>query len=112
MSNLEQENYNNELFGRFIKTYHLTKQWEDFIKENPLEKENPILDVDFRDMNDISVRLLNTLYHRDIWTLRDVLLMGKKKIMGIRNIGIKSFKELEKILADTNLCWDTRVQNK
>ena len=114
-SNQEQEvKYNNELFRRFIRTYHLTKQWEDFIKENPLERENPILDVDIRNI-DMSVRLLNVLYHssrEDITTLRDVILIGKKRISRIRNLGTKSLNELEKILEDNNLCWESTNERK
>jgi DNA-directed RNA polymerase alpha subunit len=115
-SNQEQEvKYNNELFRRFIRTYHLTKQWEDFIKENPLERENPILDVDIRNV-DMSVRLLNVLlYHssrENITTLRDIVLIGKKRISRIRNLGTKSLNELEKILEDNNLCWESTNERK
>ena len=57
-SNQEQEvKYNNELFRRFIRTYHLTKQWETEIKKCS-SKLKVLLILSKTDYNKIMLTLL------------------------------------------------------
>jgi hypothetical protein len=52
---------------------------------------------------DMSVRLLNALRNLDIETLEGVVVRDRSYFEGCRNVGVKSLKELDNILAENKL---------
>lgn len=52
---------------------------------------------------DMSVRLLNALRNLDIETLEGVVIRDRSYFEGCRNLGVKSLKELDNVLAENKL---------
>ena len=58
---------------------------------------------------DMSARLRNLLLDHNIGTLKEVLIVGKKEFETSRNMGKKTFAELEELLARASVDWNTEV---